>query len=567
MSLDRENALKGFEAWDFQAQNLDALCAEFLGLLTQKHEDWKLPFYLLEAARILSPHVVTAEGRSAWFMGLLKALFYSEDQFFEHTLCCHPEPRVRQAVSRTLKLICQQGFAAEAFGQAQPFLTQDIEERMSHRVDAKKESPVWEIPKAMHDTEGWRTLETSVLCLQALIEGAGNLDSFSAELFGLMETCATHLNRYVREAAFKTFRSLLDFSQNIDAYGNRYTHLIREGLQDPWSQVRFAASTAARSLVKFSEFIPQVLPQILINRHYVAEGVRLYSRETWQLIFPQGGRATILARFDEFQSALEKSAVSNNHAVREAVAAVMAELVRIVSVDRAERLLPLLEGFLEDGSWPVRDAATVALTTFREVYPKLSYGMMEECFLFDGLVDSIPIVRKHSARALVAGEGPKLEDLLEICRLRIPLFDEPENPDIAPQYMASGPFNILCENQEQYSCGSLAPKFFDHAKLQERKQRRRKELDPAGGCMNCCFTSGMRKWEVSQGAVFLLAELLTRLAASKEAPDLLANIQAEFSAVVRPLCTADFPARPKYMLELKEYVPILERELSLKFMD
>lgn len=61
-------------------------------------------------------------------------------------------------------------------------------------------------------------------------------------------------------------------------------------------QVRFAASVGTRA---FMEALGQgtrevhfsvLLPGMCLNRYYVAEGVRLYSQETWRIVMGEEGR-------------------------------------------------------------------------------------------------------------------------------------------------------------------------------------------------------------------------------------------------------------------------------------
>ena len=69
-------------------------------------------------------------------------------------------------------------------------------------------------------------------------------------------------------------------------------------------QVRFAASRATRELCTG---VPQaalptvyavVLPPMCLNRYYVAEGVRVFSQETWQLLMGNEGRQRVAEHID-----------------------------------------------------------------------------------------------------------------------------------------------------------------------------------------------------------------------------------------------------------------------------
>ena len=74
----------------------------------------------------------------------------------------------------------------------------------------------------------------------------------------------------------------------------KYAKIVSKGMEDNWSQVRFAAAQATRrvyDIVNTSvdegrrEEIDQLLiPRICFNRHYMANGVRNYNQETWKQV-------------------------------------------------------------------------------------------------------------------------------------------------------------------------------------------------------------------------------------------------------------------------------------------
>jgi hypothetical protein len=65
---------------------------------------------------------------------------------------------------------------------------------------------------------------------------------------------------------------------------------VAQGLGDNWSQVRYASSQAVRAfyfIVKDHQelrekYDPVLVPRMCLNRYYVAEGVKIYSNETWR---------------------------------------------------------------------------------------------------------------------------------------------------------------------------------------------------------------------------------------------------------------------------------------------
>lgn len=69
-------------------------------------------------------------------------------------------------------------------------------------------------------------------------------------------------------------------------------------------QVRFAASRAARELctgvpaATLPAVYAVILPAMCLNRYYVAEGVRVFSQETWRLLMGEEGRARVAEHID-----------------------------------------------------------------------------------------------------------------------------------------------------------------------------------------------------------------------------------------------------------------------------
>lgn len=122
---------------------------------------------------------------------------------------------------------------------------------------------------------------------------------------------------------------------------------IARGLGDNWSQVRFAASVAARSfclgtdsndgtaevrayaIAQFSVLVPRMC----LNRYYVAEGVRLYSIESWALVMKAEGKALLARHIAETVTYYVSQSNADNHAVREAACHCIAEIA--LKVDTA----------------------------------------------------------------------------------------------------------------------------------------------------------------------------------------------------------------------------------------
>ncbi|KAJ9574061.1 hypothetical protein L9F63_008587, partial [Diploptera punctata] len=146
-----------------------------------------------------------------------------------------------------------------------------------------------EATQIFHDTAGWKNLETSLKCLQAMIEGSGaDFQPFvEDELLELIFTTLTHTNRFVRETGYYVCSSLVgcgNMEQDAEGrdsisvvnpiytYGHEFSKHLATGLADNWSQVRLAASVAARRFLTSlpddrarEVFYPELLPRMCLN--------------------------------------------------------------------------------------------------------------------------------------------------------------------------------------------------------------------------------------------------------------------------------------------------------------
>ncbi|CAD7971868.1 unnamed protein product [Amoebophrya sp. A25] len=216
----------------------------------------------------------------------------------------------------------------------------------------------------------------------------------------LLLECGEHPNRFVREYAFLSLAELLPL---LDTIRPALYQVLGFGLQDNWSQVKYASSRAVRRVIEHGDFVSKyqpggpnvhnptpglrlLAPYMCLNRHYVAEGVRLYSQDNWKMLNPRGGIPLILACLDEIVDAYADSTNAPNHAVREAACKCILELAERVAPQsprefslpfngedrsRAQVLVAAVLSALEDESWPVRDHACLAAARLAEAFPAL----------------------------------------------------------------------------------------------------------------------------------------------------------------------------------------------------
>ena len=385
-----------------------------------------------------------------------------------------------------------------------------------------------------HESAGWRFLETTMKCLKCMIEGCGtSFNPFiTQDLLELLFSALTHTNRFVRETGFNVCASIVTCGSNaktekhnsVQRYGHLFAHYLGIGLADNWSQVRLASSVATRSfLLSFSDekerevYYPELIPRLCLNRYYIAEGVRIYSQQTWVLISGDKGKEIVEKYISDVVAYYIKATQADNHAVREAACACISEIAVKISPSAVQNLVPslldaLLGCFLDD-SWPVRDAACVACGNFILTFAAESRGKQQTLYeLFLGnLKDPIPSVREGAgvalakyAKAYGADVLPKLtedieEGLKEIenqptsADKFVGLDKRPVQFGVAKNVLNGSEVDEKHTDQQMYSCGSLAPKMG--------------RGNAGGGCSNAKFRRPSEPWERTDGTIYLISEL------------------------------------------------------------
>ena len=397
-----------------------------------------------------------------------------------------------------------------------------------------------------HGTEGWKCLETSFRAFQHALEGCG--DSFrpclTQELRELIYRGLSHPNRFVREACHFIMGSVC---RMIDE--NEFNNLSRElagklglGLSDNWSQVRYAASVATRSFATRlvsgdpelrDKVLPLIIPHMCLNRYYVAEGVRTYSQETWRIVMGNEGRKWVANSAPRVVNYYIEQSKANNHAVREAACACIAELMCKVEKQSISQHVPILLKALincfKDASWPVRDAACLACGKCVTAFPEESRVVLDELYSlwFAHLWDNIYSVREDSAVAL--GDVARTYGAEAITRIvsklheMLPMAKEQPTDSRARSGMENTTlFGVAASRKDRandptlhtnltmYSCGSLAPK-----------------LRRGGGCVDHGFAREKEPWEATDGAIYMLREL------SDVSPDDVAIFLPEMAEIAR----------------------------------
>lgn len=516
--LTRQRALRQIAAElkkSPSAESVSDLCAANKVLWSETSE-WES----LQSAFLLAAAILPYQPPSEWVDLLIP-------QCHEHLQ--NSEVRVRLAVADLLKaLAAARGIAIyeEFREQLLSMIVDNFERTNEEQEEDEEEETDPDQPKKhgtelMHDTEGWKSLETSLIALRLIIEGVGNeafVPHLNHHLLEITFRALKHTNRFVREGGFftvKAFCTLCNSSEVFQDIAMEIAKAIALGLGDNWSQVRFAASVACREFMQQvrekERYYPLLLPRMCLNRYYVAEGVRLYSLTTWKEVVGAKGRESVASCMKEVVEYYVEQARANNHAVREAACHCTAELGLRMEPDDVrpfvDDLLRALMLCFKDASWPVRDAACTACGNFILAFPEESKPAIEELYTLwcNHLVDNIASVRDNSAIALGnylrAYKDDVIPRIKELLSKNMPkALEQPisshlnqnmENTTIfgvAAKKLRDNDYDIHSQKQ-LYSCGSLGPK-----------------LKRGTGDKDHGFENGVEPWEATDGALYLLRE-------------------------------------------------------------
>ena len=106
--------------------------------------------------------------------------------------------------------------------------------------------------KSMHDTEGWKSLETSMRILQNIIEAIGvRLYAFNLDrILNVVKKGVDHVNRFVREISYFVIKGvfmasakvIVDMSEenaahqaSFRAFCDDLVPILAQGVSDNWS--------------------------------------------------------------------------------------------------------------------------------------------------------------------------------------------------------------------------------------------------------------------------------------------------------------------------------------------
>lgn len=436
-----------------------------------------------------------------------------------------------------------------------------------------------------HDTAGWKSLETWMKCLECIVTSCGHLFNpfVDQELLDLIFETLLHTNRFVRETGFYVCAAIVSIGVTDDGrgalklkednsvyrHGREFSEHLGKGLADNWSQVRLAASVATRKFLHSlpseeakDQFYSILIPRMCLNRYYVAEGVRIYSQETWRQATEGEGRHLVEKYIDPVVDYYIEATTADNHAVREAACACIAELG--AKIDRTAvrphipRLLEALLVCFNDDSWPVRDAACVACGNFVLCFSEESKNSLPALYplFFNNLQDNIASVRQGAALALAnvvqAYGQPSIEVIM--AKIKEGLEGVEKQPASSEKYsgLDKGPATYgvvkrlrdndmdLHTDKQMYSCGSLAPK-----------------MGRGGGCMDHKFRKPPEPWELTDGCIHLAAELSNN-------PDLSPLVAQTLPAIAKAVSFQHYPQHVVLLETLCKQLPHIAKGIGKK---
>lgn len=325
----------------------------------------------------------------------------------------HNEPRVRSLVAKVVGQHAKLGTTLQAQNQiGVTLIAQSVKlynsvlsslyDHLGTGRDTKDKSKSSE--GALDDTTGWRALETNLYGIGSFIQASGEryfeysgkgLDGGGVDeelLKGVEYCCITHVNRHVRAAGINVLEQMvhacvLNANDATDGRGAMdmlflpdsqlrrcIVQVLKMALGDNWSQVRMAGSVLCRvffvAMLDYSEKFPDkmedrdiwltsvypiLLPRMCLNRFYLAQGVKLYSHETWRILFDRSqgsagaGVESVALNAGPICRYYVQMCDADNHVVREAACQAVAELANKIgrSEEYAGYLAPYVVTLLQ----------------------------------------------------------------------------------------------------------------------------------------------------------------------------------------------------------------------------
>ncbi|KAJ4426515.1 hypothetical protein ANN_27329 [Periplaneta americana] len=215
-------------------------------LISDSETSWETKHGCLLGAKALVPYLNLEDEREAEFVHRIKAI--------AEKCLTDIEVRVRTAAGEVLGILCGK-IGPAVYQECKDYVLRLIQSNLERQAgdddDGSKHEQIEteklmeklagpsqrrnsaEAAQIFHDTAGWKNLETSLKCLQAMIDGCGaNFQPFvDDELLHLIFTTLTHTNRFVRETGFYVCSSLVSCGNTDQEYAIRKVQDNRQGLE------------------------------------------------------------------------------------------------------------------------------------------------------------------------------------------------------------------------------------------------------------------------------------------------------------------------------------------------
>lgn len=368
-------------------------------------------------------------------------------------------------------------------------LRSDARSRLDSRIKGydDRKCPGSEAILGCLETEGWGSLETSLKAIRLLLRTT-DLSFAQGEYVGFADVIVgsiRHTNRYAREQGqlclAEMFRSPL-----ASSFLDEPQDLVVTGLQDNWSQVRYASLLALSSFLRESirmnrirSIRNELLIHFLINRHFPAEGIRRLSQSLWRMYTgPQGGRIILQPNMKAIIVSLSELMDTDNHSQREAIVSLALELVQKVILPVAQPRDPEIPSYLlkicihglEDDAWFVRllsvNLASILFSSsimiFSNDLSDFSNSSLErivDLLVFD-CVSAFSELRRGSVNALmkVLHWSRSVNRFRHLCTKLTLVVDKSVSLEAMKNLTCHSLVEEKCdrhENRPMYSCGTL----------------------------------------------------------------------------------------------------------------
>ncbi|XP_039282268.1 uncharacterized protein LOC111049982 isoform X2 [Nilaparvata lugens] len=585
--LERDNGIVKLDKFLSTCNISDRLTLEsiFIEFLNISCNSWETKQGCLTGAKALIPFIDKENEQEIEFSHEIKSI--------ARKCLTDVEVRVRTEAGAVLGSLCQK-FGNDVYREEKDYVIELIQnnlerqsmddegsyhehaetERLIEKLSQRRNSS--EVIQNSRENSGWKNLETSLVCLQSMILGCGdNFYSFiDNDLVSLIFQTLIHNNRFVQETGFYLCSSLFRCASNraseesecdssespVLTFGRKISEHLALGLADNWSQVKLAASHATRYFLaslpndKIREvFYPELLPRICLNRYYIAEGVRIYSQETWRQVTGECGQELVERYMACFVQCYLEAAACDNQAVREAACSCIAELACKVDKGAVRPHLPALLQVLltcfRDTSWPVRDAACLACGSFIAAFPGEAAASMEALYplFFGNLGDSIAAVRQGAAASLKSVVKAYPDTALQpiIDRINANLKDICNQSSAGPSDIKEMP--LYCGGSKRRRDDS------DDDHLNSDKWR----LGRRGSQVAPLHKQESQPWEHADGSVILLGEL-------SEITWMADHVLQALPNVAEACKFQHYPQHVVFLETVCRNLPILAKNLGIK---